>query len=104
MRIQKPYTNKEYADLAIYCNENKCHIEDRGTYLESVVNPIHKPTNEEQKRNREIAYKNEVDPITSHIQRLKDEPLTDEIIREIEELIEERTLKVAEIKQRYPYN
>lgn len=38
MRINKPYTNKEKADLASYCNHNNCHIEDKGKYLESVKN------------------------------------------------------------------
>ena len=45
MQIQKPYTNKQYADLAVYCNQNNCHIEDKGEYLESVENPG--PTKEE---------------------------------------------------------
>lgn len=39
MKIQKPYTNQQYAELAIYCNQNNCHIEDKETYLESVANP-----------------------------------------------------------------
>lgn len=38
MIVNKPYTNKEYADLAVYCNQNNCHIEDKGDYLESVEN------------------------------------------------------------------
>lgn len=50
---------------------------------------------------RAIAYQQEVDPITSHIQRLRDEEEPDE--EKIAELIEERTEKVDEIKERYPY-
>jgi hypothetical protein len=42
-----------------------------------------------------------VDPITSHIPRLRDEETPPE--GEIAELINERALKVEEIKQRYPY-
>ena len=38
MQIQKPYTNEQYAELAIYCNGNDAHIEDKGDYLESVKN------------------------------------------------------------------
>ena len=38
MKLKKPYTNSQYADLACYCNENDCHIEDMGDYLESVKN------------------------------------------------------------------
>lgn len=39
MQLNKPYTNQAYAELAIYCNQNNCHIEDKGSYLESVINP-----------------------------------------------------------------
>ena len=59
--------------------------------------------NEEIRKARASAYALEVDPITSHIQRLRDEEQTEEVIAEIESLIEERALKVGEIKQRYPY-
>lgn len=45
MQLQKPYTNSQYADLAVYCNQNNCHIEDKGGYLEAVENSG--PTNEE---------------------------------------------------------
>lgn len=37
MIVKKPYTNKEYADLAVYCNANGLIIEDKGDYLESVA-------------------------------------------------------------------
>ena len=104
MRINKPYTNKEYADLATYCNQNNCHIEDKGNYLESVENLHHIPTDEEQRQNRAQAYQQEVDPITSHIQRLRDEEQTEEIMQKINELIMERKQKVLEIQEKYPYN
>lgn len=39
MKLNKPYTNKEYADLAVYCNENGKVIEDKGDYLEAVNAP-----------------------------------------------------------------
>lgn len=100
MRINKPYTNKEYADLAVYCNENNCHIEDKGDYLESVQNVLPEPTDEEQKQKRAVAYTQEVDPITAHIQRLRDEEGQEE---KIKELVEQRKQKVEEIKDRYPY-
>lgn len=59
------------------------------------------PTHEEQSEKRAAAYQAEVDPITSHIQRLRDiDPVPQE---EIDELIAERDAKVEEIKQRYPY-
>ena len=59
------------------------------------------PTEEEIRQLRANAYALEVDCITAHIQRLRDEtPLPED---EISALIEERALKVEEIKQRYPY-
>lgn len=39
MKLPKPYTTKQYAELAIFCNQNNCRIEDKGDYLESVPNP-----------------------------------------------------------------
>lgn len=44
MIVNKPYTRKQRADLASYCNKNNCHIEDKGDYLESVENEIQDPT------------------------------------------------------------
>ena len=61
------------------------------------------PTKEEISALREQAYTLEVDKITCHINRLKYEEQTPEIIAEIEELKQERDEKVEEIKQRYPY-
>ena len=58
--------------------------------------------NEEMKQARANAYAIEVDPITAHIQRLKDENPVPE--GEIAELIAERDAKVEEIKARYPYH
>lgn len=57
--------------------------------------------NEEMKQARASAYAVEVDPITAHIQRLKDQDPIPE--GEIAELIAEREAKVSEIKERYPY-
>ena len=63
------------------------------------------PTDEEIRQMRERAYESEVDPITAHIQRLRDTtPMTEEVEIEIAELIAERDAKVAAIKERYPYN
>lgn len=102
MIVNKPYTNKEYADLAVYCNKNNCHIEDKGDYLESVQNPpLPEPTDEEQALKRAAAYALDVDPITAHIQRLRDEAEPDE--EKITELMAERKKRVEEIKAQYPY-
>lgn len=103
MIVNKPYTNKEYADLAVYCNSNDCHIEDRGDYLESVHNEHPAPTEEEQRQKRAEAYRLEKDPITCQITSLRDEKQTPEIIAEINELLQKRAKVVADIQERYPY-
>lgn len=36
MKIAKPYTDQEYAQLAVYCNKNQCRIQDAGDFLEAV--------------------------------------------------------------------
>ena len=41
------YTNKEYADLAVWCNANGCTIEEHEEYYEVVEIPAHVPTAEE---------------------------------------------------------
>lgn len=74
-----------------------------GWYLKGYAPEKPAPTKDEQNKNREIAYTQEVDPITCHINRLKDEEQTPEIVSEIEELKSERAIKVEEIKERYPY-
>ena len=100
----------EYAAVANWCNEGQeYHIElyiDENDieWYRTVKNPEPlPPTKEEQEQNRANAYQQEVDPITSHINRLRDEEQTEEIIAEIEQLKLERDAKVEEIKARYPY-
>lgn len=85
---------------------DETHVADdydqyNGEYL--LKSEIPAPTQEEQSKKREQAYKDEVDGITAHIQRLRDKEQTPEIVAEIEQLIAERDAKVEEIKQRYPY-
>lgn len=41
------YTNKEYADLAVWCNANNATIVDKGEYYEVVEIPPYVPTAEE---------------------------------------------------------
>lgn len=101
---------EEYSQVAEWCNEGQeYHIElyiDENDieWYRTVKNPEPlPPTKEEQRENRARAYQTEVDPITSHIQRLRDMEQTEEIIAEIEQLKLERDAKVEEIKARYPY-
>ena len=72
-------------------------------YLEDEVPPKPAPTREEQEALRAEAYRQEVDPITAHISRLKDMEQTDEVQGEIATLQAERETKVADIKACYPY-
>lgn len=63
MQLKKPFLNKDYADLAVYCNENNCHIEDKGDYLEAVENPPYVPTKEDIRAERQAHFIAEADPI-----------------------------------------
>lgn len=96
-------------EAADWCCHNNAYIDEiePGEYgrqfeIKEVPEPT-PPTYEEQKENRAAAYQSEVDPITSHIGRLRDEEQTEEIVAKINELIAERAAKVEEIKARYPY-
>lgn len=42
------FTNKQYADCAVFCNANNAHIEDKGEYYEVVENAPYVPTVQEQ--------------------------------------------------------
>ena len=82
---------KEYADgdIEVAYNGDK--------YVKGFAPAI---DNEYQSQMREKAYEAEVDPITAHIQRLRDDDPESE---EIATLLAERTAKREEIKARYPY-
>lgn len=103
-RLEKPYSEIQRCDFIVKNNHQSGYeIQETDDALLAIYNEPLPPTEEEQRENRARAYQQEVDPITSHIQRLRDEEQTEEVIAEIESLIEERALKVEEIKQRYPY-
>lgn len=69
MIINKPYTNSEYANLVVYCEENHCHIEDKGDYLESVENIPFVPTHEYIRQQRLEYRKNNIDDKTAERSR-----------------------------------
>ena len=71
MKLNKPYTNKEYADLAVFCNENNCHIEDKGEYLEAVENEPYIPTEEEKATNVRKQRDQYIDDIKWRVERYK---------------------------------
>ena len=72
-----------------------------GEYL--LLSDIPAPTQEEQSEKRAQAYLTEIDPITAHISRLRDEEQTEEVIKKINNLIFERNEKIKEIKKKIPY-
>ena len=53
MKLNKPYTNAQYANLAVYCNKNGLIIEDKGDYLEA-VNPPELSDEEKKARVRQV--------------------------------------------------
>ena len=101
--LKKPYEDKQRADFIVEYNHNRGYeIQETKEALLAVQSAPYIPTDEEQRQNRANAYAVEVDPITAHIQRLKDESPIPE--GEIAELIAEREAKVREIKERFPYS
>ena len=103
--LNKPYTDKQRADFIVENNHKLGYeIQEMEDALLAVYNEPLPPTKEEQQKARENVYNAKVDPITCHINRLKDEEQTPEVIAEIASLVEERKAKVAEIKARYPYS
>ena len=75
MKLNKPYTNTQYADLAVYCNKNGLVIEDKDDYLEAVNPP--EPTDEE-KQTRVRQVRNQYLQDTDKYIALSDFPITDE--------------------------
>ena len=75
MKLNKPYTNTQYADLAVYCNKNGLVIEDKGDYLEAVNPP--EPTDEE-KQTRVRQVRNQYLQDTDKYIALSDFPITNE--------------------------
>lgn len=60
-------------------------------------------TKEQVQKIREDLYREKVDPITAHIQRLRDERQTEPIKKQIGELLVERENKVTQIRTENPY-
>jgi YbbR domain-containing protein len=72
-------------------------------YLKGYAPEKPAPTKEEVSETRRQLYIAQVDPITAHINRLKDEEQTEEVIAQIEALKSERAEVVAKIKEENPY-
>ena len=87
----------DYQEMDVECGYNNIW------YVEGYAPQKPAPTKEEQEQTRATEYTLYVDRITAHIQRLRDENQTQEIIDKINALIDERKEKVEEIKAKYPY-
>jgi len=95
-----------YGDYYKSCGMEEMEIEQAYSgqwYVQGYAPEQPAPTHDEQSKMRAAAYQSEVDPITCHIQRLSDEEQTPEVEQEIADLKQERSEKVEEIKERYPY-
>ena len=97
-------TKENYTQGAIWCNNNNAKIElQNGEYVIVAIPEPAPLTKEDVEAIRRQLYITQVDPITAHINRLRDEELTPEIAAKITKLVEERKLKVEEIKVNNPY-
>jgi len=82
------------------CNEHG-YIINSETWVIEKPTPEPEKTYEEIKQMRAVAYVQEVDPLTAHIQRLRDESPVDEA--KIAELTAKRRETVERIKAKFPY-
>ena len=101
MKLNKPYTNKEYADLAVYCNENGKVIEDKGNYLEAVKPnaPTVAEKNEQIRQQRQSRFSAEADPLKLDY----DEAVARGNTEEAEAIKAEWLAKKDEIRADLPY-
>lgn len=100
--LNKPYTDKQRADFIVENNHNKGYtIEETDEALLAIQPDPYVQTDEEQKQNRAVAYRDEVDPLMSEYNRKKTFNLFEE--GEEEKLVKAVQDKVAEIKERFPY-
>lgn len=102
MKIRKPYTNSQYADLAVYCNQNKCHIEDKGDYLESVPNEHPEPTQQEKNAFRMAELKkflSETDYVACKLIEAIDEAELQDLKEKYKDVLKQRREARAEINK-----
>ena len=83
--------------------ETATNIHEHLVEVEKPYDPTIDIEKEIQRQNRAEAYRLEKDPITCHIESLKDEEQTPEIEQEIADLKQERSEVVEDIHNRYPY-
>ena len=91
MIIKKPYSNKEYADLAVYCNKNGLIIDDKGDYLEAVNPP--EPSDEEKQAQVRAVRNQYLEQTDKYM--ITDYPISDEereLYRQYREYLRDYTL------------
>ena len=91
-------TNKEYADLAVYCNENNKHIEKINGQYVAVDNP--EPTDEEQKQARILELKQfliNTDYISCKLIEAIDEAELQDLKEKYKDVLKQRRESRAEI-------
>lgn len=91
-----------------WAEENNAHFleiepKEDGVRQFKIVELTFEEKQEEVRLTRASLYQEKVDPITSQIQRLRDEEQTEDVVAEIEALLAERAAVVAEIKEQNPY-
>ena len=100
-------TATELDKMNKYCQFDKIEETDKEYFMyngEYVCEVPFDQQVEEMRQARANAYASEVDPITAHINRLRDEEVvTPELEAEIRALMEERKQVVARIKAENPY-
>ena len=74
MKLNKPYKNAQYANLAVYCNKNGLIIEDKGDYLEAVNPP--EPSVEEKEAEVRAVRNQYLEQTDKYM--IADYPITDE--------------------------
>lgn len=94
-------TEENYADGAIWCNENNAVINQHTWVIENIPEQV--LTKEDVEAIRKRLYIVEVDPLTSQIQRLRDDEQTEEVKTKIADLIDKRKAIVVKIKTENPY-
>lgn len=74
---KEKFTNKEYADTAVWCNENNAHIEDKGEYFEVI-------------RDEQLSVKETVFYLEKQIEKINIDMLRDMLIVNDDEQTEEK--------------
>ena len=104
MKLQKPFTRQAYLDFYTYAQLNQYKIIENDTCFELVKIQPSSLSNEDIRQKRFDLYVQFIDPITAQIQRLRDEEQTQDLQNKILALQEERSAKIKDIKEKYPYN